>query len=91
MTCCTKMPPACRITPESCECCTCTSTQNICEPCPSRFNPHQHEGCSCVHPIFICACNSCNSKEGEGPVCHGHHSAQAMKTEKVESLEEKKF
>lgn len=96
MTCCTKMPSSCRMTTESCDCCTCTSTpitERICEP-PCSYNhhplPHHHEGCSCVHPVIICACNSCNpnDKEQEG-TCHGHHSAANQPA--VESLEEKKF
>ena len=82
MTCCTKTPSSCRISSESCDCCTCTSTpitQNICEPCSSHIiphhHPHRHEGCSCVHPVIICACGSCTTVTDKEGTCHGHHAA----------------
>jgi hypothetical protein len=82
MGCGTKIPSSCRITSESCDCCTCNSTpiaQNICEPCScsSHHSPHRHEGCSCVHPVIICACVSCTAIEKEG-ACHGHHAPQSI-------------
>ena len=105
MTCCSNIPASCRFSAVSCNCCSCKPSIELleasCDACrtPVVPNPraHHHEACSCIHPIMICACQTCSNIEDEakkttnGNSCHGHHSManfeSAIKSKEAENKE----